>query len=183
MSASVTPLAPDLDAALRRLRLRAMRQLAPELLVTSKTQRWSPEEFLRTLLEAEISSRDASNATTDCAQNPRRVSKKAMRKSLARCTMRQSDSQLATHNSKPDQTSSTHAPQSKRTSRSPSLAPFAIHPYCGGSCVRSHPPPSARIRLTVPVMRLRRMSISLTSLFSAVVCAVITWRNVSTPPT
>ena len=40
-----------------------MRQLAPELLVTSKTQRWSPEEFLRTLLEAEISSRDASNAT------------------------------------------------------------------------------------------------------------------------
>ena len=56
-------LAPDLDAALRRLRLRAMRQLAPELLVTSKTQRWSPEEFLRTLLEAEINSRDASNTS------------------------------------------------------------------------------------------------------------------------
>ncbi len=33
-----------------------------ELLVTAKTQRWSPEEFLRTLLEAEITSRDASNA-------------------------------------------------------------------------------------------------------------------------
>ena len=63
MSASVTPLAPDLDAALRRLRLRAMRQLAPALLATAKTQRWSSEEFLRTLLEAEISSRDASNAT------------------------------------------------------------------------------------------------------------------------
>jgi DNA replication protein DnaC len=63
VSATVTALAPDLDAALRRLRLRAMRQLAPELLVTSKTQRWSPEEFLRTLLEAEISSRDASNAS------------------------------------------------------------------------------------------------------------------------
>ena len=63
MSAAATPLASDLDAALRRLRLRAMRLLAPELLVTSKTQRWSPEEFLRTLLEAEISSRDASNAT------------------------------------------------------------------------------------------------------------------------
>jgi DNA replication protein DnaC len=40
-----------------------MRAIAPELLVTSKTQRWSPEEFLRTLLDAEISSRDASNAS------------------------------------------------------------------------------------------------------------------------
>jgi len=63
VSATTPPLAPDLDAALRRLRLRAMRQLAPELIVTSKTQRWNPEEFLRTLLEAEITSRDASNAT------------------------------------------------------------------------------------------------------------------------
>ncbi len=40
-----------------------MRRLAPELLVTAKTQRWSPEEFLRTLVEAEIASRDESNAT------------------------------------------------------------------------------------------------------------------------
>jgi len=63
VSAATPVLAPDLDAALRRLRLRAMRELAPELLVTSKTQRWSPEEFLRTMLEAEIASRDASNAT------------------------------------------------------------------------------------------------------------------------
>jgi DNA replication protein DnaC len=39
-----------------------MRRLAPELLVTTKTQRWSPEEFLRTLIEAEIASRDESNA-------------------------------------------------------------------------------------------------------------------------
>src|SRR6187551_648172 len=42
----------------------AMRQLAPELLVTAKTQRWKPEEFLRTLVEAEITARDASNART-----------------------------------------------------------------------------------------------------------------------
>ena len=42
----------------------AMRRLAPELLVTAKTQRWSPEEFLRTLVEAEIAARDASNAAT-----------------------------------------------------------------------------------------------------------------------
>jgi DNA replication protein DnaC len=39
-----------------------MRALAPELLVTAKTQRWAPEELLRTLVEAEISARDASNA-------------------------------------------------------------------------------------------------------------------------
>jgi hypothetical protein len=32
-----------------------------ELLVTAKTQRWNPEEFLRTLVEAEIAARDASN--------------------------------------------------------------------------------------------------------------------------
>ena len=57
MSTTAAPLASDLDAALRRLRLSAIRHLAPELLVTSKTQRWNPEEFLRTLLEAEIASR------------------------------------------------------------------------------------------------------------------------------
>lgn len=57
-----TPALPaDLDAGLRRLRLGAMRRLAPELLVTAKTQRWAPEEFLRTLIETEIASRDASN--------------------------------------------------------------------------------------------------------------------------
>ena len=39
-----------------------MRRIAPELLVTAKTQRWTPEDFLRTLIEAEITSRDASNA-------------------------------------------------------------------------------------------------------------------------
>ena len=39
-----------------------MRRLSPELLVVAKTQRWKPEEFLRTLVEAEIASRDASNA-------------------------------------------------------------------------------------------------------------------------
>lgn len=61
MSTDAPPLAADLDAALRRLRLSAIRKLAPELLVTSKTQRWRPEEFLRTLLEAEIASRNASN--------------------------------------------------------------------------------------------------------------------------
>jgi DNA replication protein DnaC len=55
-------LAPDLVDGLRRLKLAAMRQLAPELLLTAKTQRWAPEELLRTLIEAEITARDASNA-------------------------------------------------------------------------------------------------------------------------
>jgi DNA replication protein DnaC len=57
-------LAPDLVDGLRRLKLAAIRQLAPELLLTAKTQRWAPEELLRTLVEAEITARDASNART-----------------------------------------------------------------------------------------------------------------------
>ena len=62
MSTTPPPLAADLNAGFRRLKLAAMRRLAPELLVTAKTQRWNPEEFLRTLIDAEITSRDESNA-------------------------------------------------------------------------------------------------------------------------
>jgi DNA replication protein DnaC len=62
MTATTPSLPSDLELGLRRLRLGAMRRLAPELLVTAKTQRWAPEEFLRTLIESEIASRDASNA-------------------------------------------------------------------------------------------------------------------------
>lgn len=58
------PLPADLADGLKRLKMAAMRRLAPELLVTARTQRWNPEEFLRTLVEAEISSRDASNTAT-----------------------------------------------------------------------------------------------------------------------
>ena len=64
MTAAAPPLAPDLTEGLRRLKLAAIRRLAPELLLTAKTQRWAPEELLRTLVEAEISARDASNART-----------------------------------------------------------------------------------------------------------------------
>jgi DNA replication protein DnaC len=64
MTAAAPPLAPDLAAGLRRLKLAAIRQLAPELLITAKTQRWPPEELLRTLIEAEIAAREASNART-----------------------------------------------------------------------------------------------------------------------
>jgi DNA replication protein DnaC len=68
MSTTPPPLAADLNAGLRRLKLAAMRRLAPELLITAKTQRWNPEEFLRTLIEAEITSRDDSNARTRMRQ-------------------------------------------------------------------------------------------------------------------
>ena len=61
---SPPPLPADLNDGLKRLKMAAMRRLAPELLVTAKTQRWKPEEFLRTLVEAEITARDASNART-----------------------------------------------------------------------------------------------------------------------
>ena len=62
MSAPAPALPADLETALRRLRLAAIRKLAPELVVVAKTQRWSPEDFLRTLVEAEIAARDESNA-------------------------------------------------------------------------------------------------------------------------
>jgi DNA replication protein DnaC len=62
VTAAPPALPADLTAGLRRLKLSAMRNIAPDLLVTAKTQRWAPEDFLRTLVEAEITSRDASNA-------------------------------------------------------------------------------------------------------------------------
>jgi DNA replication protein DnaC len=55
------PLTTDLEQALKRLKLRRIRQIAPEVLATAKTQRWAPEEVLHTLIEAEIAARDASN--------------------------------------------------------------------------------------------------------------------------
>jgi len=64
VTAAAPELAPDIAAGLRRLKLAAMRRLAPELLITARTQRWAPEELLRTLIDAEITARDASNAAT-----------------------------------------------------------------------------------------------------------------------
>ena len=64
MTTTPPPLAADLNDGLKRLKMAAMRRLAPELLVTASTQRWNPEEFLRTLVDAEITARDESNART-----------------------------------------------------------------------------------------------------------------------
>ena len=62
MSAPAAELDPDLVAGLRRLKLAKVRAIAPEVLQTAKTQRWKPEEVLRTLVAAEIAARDESNA-------------------------------------------------------------------------------------------------------------------------
>ena len=50
----VPDLPADLEAGLRRLKLAAVRRNAPEVLQVAKTQRWTPEEVLRTLVEVEI---------------------------------------------------------------------------------------------------------------------------------
>ena len=62
MSAPPAPLAPDLEAGLRRLKLAKVRAIGAEVLLIAKTQRWPPDELLRTLVEAEIAARDAANA-------------------------------------------------------------------------------------------------------------------------
>jgi DNA replication protein DnaC len=46
------------------LKLATVRRQAPEVLATAKVQRWTPEETLRVLIEAELAARDASNAAT-----------------------------------------------------------------------------------------------------------------------
>ncbi|GAB4266377.1 MAG: hypothetical protein Kow00122_20980 [Thermoleophilia bacterium] len=61
MSASAPALAPDLERSLKRVRLARIRTIAPEVLLTATTQRWNPEEVLRTLVEAEIAPRDEAN--------------------------------------------------------------------------------------------------------------------------
>jgi DNA replication protein DnaC len=58
---TIPDLPADLDVGLRRLKLATVRRNAPEVLQVAKTQRWAPEELLRTLIEAEIAARDASN--------------------------------------------------------------------------------------------------------------------------
>jgi DNA replication protein DnaC len=55
------PLDAQLEAGLRRLKLRRVRELAPELLQTARTQRWPPEELLAVLVREEIAARERSN--------------------------------------------------------------------------------------------------------------------------
>jgi DNA replication protein DnaC len=63
MTATTAPeLDADLVAGLKRLKLAKVRAIAPDVLHTARTQRWKPEEVLRTLVAAEIAARDESNA-------------------------------------------------------------------------------------------------------------------------
>jgi DNA replication protein DnaC len=61
MSTMAPPLPPELLAGLRRLKLATIRAQAPEVLQTARTQRWPPEDVLRTLVAAEITARDQTN--------------------------------------------------------------------------------------------------------------------------
>ena len=61
IASAAPPLPMDLVESLRRLRLATMREQAAEVLHTARTQRWAAEDVLRTLLEAEITARDAAN--------------------------------------------------------------------------------------------------------------------------
>jgi DNA replication protein DnaC len=54
------PVIAELEALCRRLRLRYIREEAPDVLRTAKAQRWEPAELLRVLLVAEADGRDRS---------------------------------------------------------------------------------------------------------------------------
>lgn len=60
MTAEAPALAPDLVAALKRLRLAHFRTVAADVLQTATTQRWPPHQLLRTLLETEIAGRNGA---------------------------------------------------------------------------------------------------------------------------
>jgi DNA replication protein DnaC len=51
----------DLQAGLKRLKLSTIRREGADILLTAKTQRWTPEETLRVLVDLEIAARDESN--------------------------------------------------------------------------------------------------------------------------
>lgn len=79
MTVAPPPLAPDLQAGLRRLKLATVRAMAPEVLQTAKVQRWAPEELLRTSSRP-ISKRETpptpgpgSRRPASRSPNPRRV--------------------------------------------------------------------------------------------------------------
>jgi len=63
MTAAAQALAPDLVTGLKRVQLAHFRAQAAEILQTATTQRWSPEQLLRTLLLTEVAGRDAANQT------------------------------------------------------------------------------------------------------------------------
>jgi DNA replication protein DnaC len=51
----------EVVALCRRLRLKYVRESAPEVMLTARAQRWDPAEALRALLVAEVEGRDRSS--------------------------------------------------------------------------------------------------------------------------
>ena len=65
MKTPVPPSLPDeLIQVLRRMRLPYLRNAAPEVLATARSQRWDPAEVLRVLLTEEARGRDAATRAT-----------------------------------------------------------------------------------------------------------------------
>jgi DNA replication protein DnaC len=61
MTAAAPALADELEAGLRRLQLAYFRRIAAETLQTATTQRWPPETLLRSIIEVEVTGRNAAN--------------------------------------------------------------------------------------------------------------------------
>lgn len=127
MTAPAPALATDLEGGLRGLRLGAMRRLAPELLVTAKTQRWSPEEFLRT--SSKPRSRHATSPTQgNGSRPPGSPSPKPSTSSTSpprRSSPRRSTTSRRSNGSRPARTCVSSAPPgpAKASSSSPSVTP------------------------------------------------------------
>jgi len=61
VTAGAEQLDPELVGRLRRLKLRGIREVAGEVCLTARTQRWRPEELLRVLVAEECKARDEAN--------------------------------------------------------------------------------------------------------------------------
>ena len=83
---------PGIENGLKRLKLSTIRRIAPELLITAKAQRWAPEEFLRTLINAELAARDNSNIANRMTQ-----AKFPVRKTLDEFNIAESSIPAASH--------------------------------------------------------------------------------------
>ncbi|GDY33648.1 IS21-like element helper ATPase IstB [Gandjariella thermophila] len=58
------PLDAELERLLKRMRLPYIRRAAPQILATTKAQRWDPAEVLKALLAEEVAGRDRSALAT-----------------------------------------------------------------------------------------------------------------------
>lgn len=90
MSAAAPDLDADLIEGLKTLRLRTIREIAPEVLANTKTQRWAPTELLRTLVNAELEARAESNMRARTKQAAFPVQKRLAEFKVAQSSIPQS---------------------------------------------------------------------------------------------